>query len=153
MDTSKISNVTLLPAVDLIKNFEGFAPSVYLCPAGKPTIGYGHVVRKGERFLVPLTRFDAEALLLEDLKPFVKGVSKLVTVPLEAHQFCALVSFTYNVGLENFRRSTLLRKINAGDFQGAAKEFYKWVYAAGKKLKGLEARRYKEEQLFTDGEY
>jgi len=139
--------------IDLIKSFEGFAPMGYICPAGKLTIGYGHVIRKGETFGT-LTEPEATALLAVDLVKYEAAVLGCVDpdVALEQHQFDALVSFCYNVGPANVKTSTLLKKLNNGDYEGAANEFQKWVRGGGKVLPGLVKRRIAERAMFL-GKY
>lgn len=133
-------------ALGLIKQFEGLKLSAYLCPAGVPTIGYG--TTKGVQMGQTITAAEAERLLAEDVTVFAKGVSEAVKVPLEQHEFDALVSFAYNVGLGAFRTSTLLRLLNAGDKAGAARQFDRWNKAGGKPLAGLTRRREAERKLF-----
>lgn len=140
----------------LIKHYEGFRPKSYFCPAGKPTIGYGHVILKGERFDAPLSEAQAEALLRTDLVERERDVQALVKVPLTQGQFDALVSFVYNVGAdidadtvaEGLGDSTLLKKLNAGDYAGAADELPKWCKVKGRTLNGLLDRRIDERALF-----
>ncbi len=134
-------------AIDLIKRFEGFRPSVYLCPAGLPTVGYGHVVRRGEVFDT-LTEDNGEELLRRDLAIAKRAVLRLTRVPLEDGQYGALVSFTFNVGSGNYQSSTLRMKLNRGDYLGAAGEFWKWRRARGRALPGLVKRRAAEKALF-----
>lgn len=134
--------------LDLIKGFEKFSPYRYICPAGKPTIGYGHVIQPGEEFPEVLTLSDAEALLAKDLERFERKVHGLVTVPLTVGQADALVAFAFNVGAGAFRGSTLLKKLNASDYDGAAAEFLKWDHCNGKVLAGLTRRRKAERDLF-----
>ena len=138
--------------LELIKKFEGFVPSEYVCPAGKRTIGYGHVIRETESFSPELTKREAEELLKEDLGAAEEAVIRFVDVPLTPNQFDALVSFVFNVGAERFKRSMLLRRLNAGDYAGAAKEFLQWVYGNGQKLEGLVRRRRAEKALFETQE-
>lgn len=141
--------------IDLIKEFEGWSAIPYICSAGKKTIGYGHVMLPGENW-TRLTTEEGLKLLDDDLDKFEAGVNKLVKVPLTQGQFDALVSFAFNVGLdddldtkaEGLGDSTLLKKVNAQDFDGAANEFGKWVFAAGKKLNGLVNRRAAEAKMF-----
>jgi len=130
----------------LIKEFEGLRLKAYRCPAGVLTIGYGHTggVREGQ----VLTQEEAEELLKKDLLVFERGVRNYVKVPLTDNQFSALVSFSYNVGLGAFGKSTLLRKLNARDYNGAATEFAKWNKGGGKVLLGLTRRRTAEKELF-----
>jgi lysozyme len=94
------------------------------------------------------TQKDCDDCFMEDMRHFEDAVHKLVKVPLKQHQFDALVSFCYNCGEGNLRKSTLLRKVNAGDFAGAAQEFKKWVKAGGTTLKGLVRRRNSESLMF-----
>ncbi len=133
--------------IEVIKRFEGFRETVYLCPGGKPTIGYGHVVRPDEN-LTNVTMEAAEELLREDLLVAEQAVNTKVTVYLCQHMFDALVSFVYNVGAGAFSRSTLLWLLNQGDYQGAANQFSRWTKAGGKQLQGLVLRRTWEKQLF-----
>ncbi|QAU22876.1 lysozyme [Dyella sp. M7H15-1] len=132
----------------LIKKFEGCRLTAYRCPVGIWTVGYGHTgpdVHEG----TVITQADADRLLSERLrKEFEPGVSAAVTVPLEPDQFDALVSLAYNIGLGNLRSSTLLRKLNAGDYAGAAAQFDVWNKAGGSVLPGLVNRRSVERQLF-----
>ncbi|HXG01499.1 MAG TPA: lysozyme [Bacteroidota bacterium] len=118
----------------------------YLCPAGVWTIGYGHTggVKEGDR----ITLQQAEELLKQDLERFEECIRRSVTVPLNQNQFDALVSFAFNVGCMALENSTLLRKLNAGDYAGAAQEFGKWVKSRGVILPGLIKRRDAERALF-----
>jgi len=161
--------------LEIIKRWEGIEdgdPTTvnldpYICPAGVWTIGWGHSVTfngvqlnmlndpdgKMSRAIFPggLTMVEAEMLLFNDTDSRAIRVSKLVKVPLNDNQFSALVSFVFNVGAGNFSRSTLLRKLNEGDYLGAADEFPKWRRAGGRILKGLELRRASERELFLKG--
>ena len=146
-------------AIDLICESEGFVDHWYPDPAlgwKVPTCCYGHTdaagdpkyaATKGRRF----TKAEGRAILAADLKPVCNAVASLVTVPLTDNQFGALVSFTYNLGVDNLRKSTLLRKLNAGDYAGAAGEFGRWVNAGGKRMPGLVRRRAAEAALFASG--
>lgn len=136
--------------LDLIKEFESFAAKKYICPAGKQTIGYGHVILQGES-LETITKDDAESLLMRDLEKFEIGVLSLVTSKVNQNQFDALVSFAFNCGVAALKSSTLLKKLNAGDFLGAADEFLKWCKGGGKTLPGLVRRRKEERALFLKG--
>jgi GH24 family phage-related lysozyme (muramidase) len=129
--------------LDMIKRFEGFSPTVYICPAGHATIGYGHVVKPQEReqFARGITAEQAEALLRQDVQTAERAVLRLITVPLTDGQFDALVSFTFNLGAGALQRSTLRRRVNRGDHAGVPPEFRKWVWAGGRKLEGLMRRR------------
>lgn len=115
--------------IDLIKKFEGFSATPYRCPAGKMTIGYGHVVQaEREKFNAPITEADAERILRNDVKIAEKAVNELIKVPLTQEQFDALVSFTFNVGGGAFKNSTLLKKLNQKLYDEAAEELLKWKY-------------------------
>jgi lysozyme len=157
--------------LDLIKSFEGIPdgdPSTvnidaYLDPVGIWTIGWGHAIRVGNDFLrgsqnkararalYPggLTLTQAEALLRADLMDTCRDVEAAVKVPITDNQFGALVSFTFNLGIGNLGKSTLLRLVNAGQFGPAAGEFGKWNKAGGKVLAGLTRRRTAEAALFS----
>ena len=132
--------------IDLIKSFEGLRLEAYLDSVNVPTIGYGHTrnVRLGQTITVE----QAESFLMEDIHEFELAIQRLVCISLSQNQFDALTSFTFNVGIGNLKKSTLLKKLNTGDIAGAANEFNKWVYAGKQKLKGLVKRRSKERLLF-----
>ena len=135
-------------AIDLIKKYEGFSARPYKCPAGVLTIGYGRTidVRPYE-----ITTEKAETIWLDKyVKTIADQILALVKVELSNNQICALIDFVYNLGIGNFKSSTLLRKINQGDFSAAANEFLKWNKAGGIVLKGLENRRIAERMLFLD---
>lgn len=144
---------------DLIKQYEDLRLKGYLCPAGYPTWGWGHTgpdVRLGGS--ISLVR--AEYLFEIDVSEAERVVASAVKIDLTQGQFDALVSFAFNVGpgvkgvkdglvtLKSGRPSTLLAKINAGDFAGASAQFDLWVMSKGQKLNGLVARRAKERALF-----
>ncbi|WP_115746948.1 lysozyme [Escherichia coli] len=135
--------------INLIKHFEGLELHAYPDPGtgGAPwTIGYG--TTSGVKPGMVITEAEAEALLKKDLYKFETGVSKLVKVPLTQNEFDALVSFAYNVGLGNLAASTLLKKLNEGDHQGAADQFPRWNRGGGKVLPGLTRRREAERKMF-----
>lgn len=139
--------------VALIKEFEGFVPRWYLDPVGVWTIGYGHTDAAGspKRATSPnlvLTEAEATAILQRDLVQYEDAVKRAVRVPINENQFAALVSFTYNLGAGSLGRSTLLRKLNDGDYAGAADEFPRWNKAGGRVLNGLVRRRAAERDLF-----
>jgi lysozyme len=141
-------------AVPMIAKFEGMMLKAYPDPAtgGEPwTIGYGAThyadgtkVRQGDE----ISKEEAETLLRLLVGNFMHKVLALVDVELTAHQAAALTSLAYNIGLGNFRKSTLLKKLNAGDKAGAAREFLKWNHAGHKVLAGLTRRREAESQEF-----
>lgn len=136
-----------------MKHFEGLYLTAYKCPADVWTIGYGHTGLKHKDGTVypgrKVTTKEAEELLQHDLTEFAKGVSEVVKVELNQDQFDAVVSFAFNVGLGNLKSSTLLRKLNAGDYAGAAGQFPQWNKAAGRVLSGLTRRRASERNLFN----
>ncbi|MFN4975305.1 MAG: lysozyme [Bacteroidota bacterium] len=135
---------------NLIKMYEGFRAFAYLCPAGVMTIGFGTTRINGKPVVAnqKVTVDEANLFLDQDLKQFEDAINKLVKIELNQNQFDALASFVYNVGIENFRKSTLLKKLNANDILGAANEFSRWNRAKGKVLAGLTRRRESEKLLF-----
>ena len=136
--------------IDLIKSFEGFRADTYYCPANIPTIGYGTTEIDGlpVPFGVTITEEDAELLLKEDLVRFENVINSSVKVELTQNQFDSLVCFVYNIGEFNFKKSTLLKLLNVGDFKSAANEFPRWNKANKKVLSGLTRRRLAEKDLF-----
>lgn len=139
--------------LELIKSFEGLGLKAYLCPSGILTIGYGHTGKvRGNKITLQttITPEEAETLLKEDLTRFEKAVDSLVKVPLNSNQFDALVSFVFNIGINAFSGSTLLKLLNNGDYNGASQQFKRWIYGNGNKvLEGLKKRRTAEEKLFN----
>ena len=137
----------------LIKRFEGFSPEIYICPGGWPTIGYGHVVRNDERerFTDGIDEATADDLLRCDVASAQRAVLRLVRVPLEDGQFDALCSFTFNLGAGALQRSTLRRKVNREEHDAVPAEFGRWVWAGGRRLKGLIRRREVEAELYAEG--
>ena len=136
--------------LNLIKQFEGFEPEIYLDAAGYPTIGYGHLIRKGEHkmFENGISKSAAEALLAKDVWAAENGVLRLISIPLTDGQFDALVSFTFNLGSGALQRSTLRRKVNREEHDEVPEQLMRWVWAGGRKLKGLTRRRAAEVQLY-----
>ena len=134
--------------LDLIRRFEGFSESVYLCPAGKPTIGYGHVLRPGEAFPEPISQADATDILAEDCRTVEIFINANVRVPLAQHEFDALVCFVYNIGVGAFDRSTLLRFLNMGERAAVVNEFLRWNKVQGAPMEGLTRRRMAEAKMF-----
>lgn len=132
--------------LNLIKFFEGLKLRAYKCPADIWTIGYGHTDGVAPDDIV--TEAQAISLLFEDVAKSERAVNQYVHVTLTQNQFDALVSFIFNLGIGNFRTSMLLKKINAGDYDGASKEFGRWIHAGGKALAGLVSRREAESALF-----
>lgn len=147
---SVTSNDPVVIATSVIANFEGFSPVVY-SDAGNLAIGYGHDLVEGDGFdsASTITESDALALLQQDLSNYVQCVNNNVTASLTPNQFAALYSFTYNVGCAAFQKSTLLKKINTGDFSGASAEFLKWDISQGQVVEALVERRTSEQSLFN----
>ena len=131
---------------NLIKSFEGLRLEAYRCPAGIPTIGWGHT--KGVRMGQHITREQAEDMLVEDIAPIERLLNAL-GINFRQCQFDALVSWIFNLGEGNFKQSTLLKKImaNAKD-EEISDEIVKWVYAGKNPLPGLMNRRVMEATLF-----
>lgn len=163
-------------AIELIKHFEtlhdgdlskiGLQPK--MCPAGIWTVGFGRALRSldGKRFLkgeadkaLAYSRFpelneqQASKLLAFDLGAFELDIRRLVKETLNENQRGALVSLIYNIGTGAFEKSTLLRKLNARDFSGAADEFKRWNKCGGQVLRGLTIRRNNERRLFLGLEF
>ncbi|HBK4842834.1 MULTISPECIES: lysozyme [Enterobacter cloacae complex] len=137
--------------IALIKQFEGCKLTAYQDSVGVWTIGYGWtqpVDGKPIRAGMTIKQETAERLLKTGLVRYESDVSRLVKVGMTQGQFDALVSFTYNLGARSLSTSTLLRKLNAGDYAGAADEFLRWNKAGGKVLNGLTRRREAERALF-----
>ncbi|EMG7937969.1 lysozyme [Enterobacter hormaechei] len=137
--------------IGLIKEFEGCKLRAYQDSVGVWTIGYGwtqSVDGKQIRAGMTIKQETAERLLKTGLVSYESDVSRLVKVGMTQGQFDALVSFTYNLGTRSLSTSTLLRKLNAGDYAGAADEFLRWNKAGGKVLNGLTRRREAERALF-----
>lgn len=144
MTTSKVG-------IDLISSFEDTKLKAYDDGVGVWTIGTGTTiypdgrkVKKGDT----CTQDQAKAYFVHDLKRFEASVNNLVKVPLSQNQFDALVSLAYNIGTDAFAGSTLLKKLNAKDYQGAADQFPLWNKGGGKVLNGLVRRRTAERALF-----
>ncbi len=148
--------IDLTIAIELCKRFEGFRAKPYLCPAGVPTIGYGSTYYSGGKKVsmtdAPISNEEAEKLLRNELsETYLPEVLRLCPV-LKQHpnKLNAIVDFCYNLGAGNLQRSTLRRRINAQDWQGAEDELKKWVKAGGVVLPGLVKRR-EAEIVFMKG--
>lgn len=142
----------LVEAVALAIAFEGFSAKPYRCPAGVWSIGYGST--HDAAYLPigpntpPITPAQGKALMERDMRNAMATIEVGVQVPLNPVQEGALMDFVYNVGMGAFRTSTMLRKLNAGDYHGAAAELDRWVYGGGKVLAGLVRRRAAERAAF-----
>jgi lysozyme len=155
--------------IQFVSDHEGFVPRLYddqcvparRCGRGHCTVGVGHLVHRGPcdgraseaPFADGISRARAHQLLGDDLNVAVATVRERVTVPVSQHQFDALVSFVFNVGVTAFANSTLLSRLNAGRYDAVPTEMNRWVFASGKKLRGLVTRRRDEGRLFADGVY
>ncbi|MES1989268.1 MAG: lysozyme [Pseudomonadota bacterium] len=139
--------------INLIKKFEGFSSVPYRCPADVVTIGYGSTRDTDGKAITmahkPITEQEAINLMQATLVTYEDAVNRYVSAYINQNQFDALVDFAYNAGAQNLRTSTLLKKLNAKDYDGAANQFGAWVYGGGKKLNGLVKRREAEKELFT----
>ena len=132
----------------LTRSFEGLRLTAYQDVGGVWTIGYGHTgpnVRAG----LTITQAEADALLRSDVEDAVTCVNRAVNVPITQNQFDALVDFCFNCGRGSLLQSTLLRKVNIGDFAGAAAQFALWDHAGGEVVEGLVKRRTAEAELFA----
>ncbi len=147
--------------LQLIEEYEGFVPALYDDAAGHCTIGYGTLVHRGphkaadrreQPYLGGITHAEAEQLLRSHVEQIEGAIERLVKVALSQPQFDALVAFIYNVGLGNFCRSTLLHKLNSGDYAAVPRELQRFVYAGSKQLAGLVARRAREAELWRSGD-
>ncbi|MBI1425775.1 MAG: glycoside hydrolase family protein [Gammaproteobacteria bacterium] len=132
-------------AVPFIAVHEGFRPAAYLDPVGIPTICYGHTA--GVVIGQVKTKAECDLLLALEIEDGFAILDRYTDTPLTTEQRVAFASFIYNVGEGSFRRSTMLKKLNAGDVTGACNELPRWVYAKGKKLPGLVKRRDAEKEL------
>ena len=147
VDEMSVSNL----GVDLICGFEGKRLVAYDDGVGVWTIGFGTTiypngikVKKGDT----CTEAQAKEYMAHDLKKFELAVNGAVNIPLNQNQFDALVSLAYNIGTGAFNKSTLVKKLNAGDIRGAADQFDVWINAGGKRMQGLVNRRAREKALY-----
>ena len=133
-------------AYELIKQFEGLRLEAYLCPAGIWTIGYGHTFGVSPNSFITIQ--EADEYLLRDVAAIEMQLNKL-NLSLRQCQWDAIVSFVFNVGIGNFKASTLLAKIRINpDDNSIIDEFLRWVYANGKVMRGLQKRRLTEMKLY-----
>lgn len=173
MDVSKLG-------IEFIRRWEGCKACAYHDAAGHLTIGVGHMLTRSERMSgtlyiankpvpwVPwvrssklpglrarrpgLSEQQIDDLLIQDLVPVAATLGARVHVPLNQYEYDALCSFVFNTGREAFRRSTLLRRLNRGDYPAVPGELARWVHAGGKVLRGLKRRRAAEAALFMTRE-
>lgn len=135
--------------IALVKQFEGCKLTAYQDGAGVWTIGYGHTenVKEGDS----ITQGQAEIFLECDLIVVTDAVSRLVKITLLQCEFDALCDFVFNEGSEHLATSTLLRKLNLGDLEGAENEFVLWDFVGSQVEKGLRERRIAERNMFAGG--
>jgi len=136
-------------AAAFIAPWEGLETKAYLDPVGIPTICYGHT--RGVELGDEMSAEECDALLNDEILEYLQAVDNYIYVPMPDTRRAALTSFAYNVGIENFKRSTLRKKLNAGDVVGGCNELSKWVFAKGIKLRGLIRRRESERALCLEG--
>lgn len=132
-----------------IQHFEGYSPFVYKDSAGLDTIGYGHLIKPGEKFTEPMLPDTATELLRKDMNEAVRGVNRHVRVHLSTRKFDALVSFTYNTGTGAFKKSTLLKKVNLALHSEVPSQLMRWVRAGGREIRGLVIRREAEGMMYA----
>lgn len=137
--------------IRLVKHFESFYSKAYLDPVGIPTIGYGTIqysngnkVKLGDT----ITEDDAINEMMLELNQKFKAIKDSIKVPLNTNQWDALLSFAYNVGEGALKNSTLLKKVNEGNFDEVPSQFMRWINAGGRPLAGLWRRRLAEALLF-----
>lgn len=134
--------------LEMIKHFEGLELNAYKCAAGVWTIGYGHT--KGVQEGMVISEETANEMLVEELKEYENYINTLVTVELNQNQFDAMVSWVYNLGSSNLQASTLLKVLNAGNYEGVPEQIMRWNKAGGRVLEGLTRRRQAEADLFAN---
>jgi len=140
-------------AVELCKEFEGFRSKPYICPAGYPTIGYGTVYKPdGTKVTMqdaPISHEKAISWLISELESnYMAGVLKASPSLIKEPAVLGVITdFAYNLGVGRYRASTLKKRIDAGNWDGAVTELHKWVYGGGKKLPGLVRRRQAEADI------
>ena len=140
--------------IEQIKVFEGFRSMPYLDTANKLTVGYGHLMVPGDGVVEgsPITMGQATSLLAKDLETAENCINS-ANLQLKQNEFDACVSFTYNLGVGSFQRSTLLKLLKMGQMEGAANEFPKWSMVAGEHSQSLLKRRVAEQDCFLHGTY
>ena|ERR1035438_7835173 len=134
--------------LDLIKRSEGFRGNTYLDVAGLATIGYGHQLLPGESFPNGISEAQAEQILASDVQQSEQAIQRLVRVPLTQGQFDALVDFCFNLGAGKLAASTLLKDLNAGQYEAAREQLLRWDHVGTQENAGLKARREAEFQLW-----
>ena len=137
--------------LSLIKKFEGCELKAYKCAAGVLTIGYGST--KGVTENMEITQQEADDLLIHEMNEYEGYINDLVTVDLNQSQYDSLVSWVFNLGPANLQASTLLKVLNAKDYEGVPAQIKRWNKAGGKVLEGLIRRREAEALLFEGKEW
>ena len=132
------------------KSLKGCELTAYQCSAGVWTIGYGHT--KGIEEGMEISQEEAEQMLVDELHEYENYINKYVTAPLSQNQFDAMVSWVYNLGPANLKASTLLKVLNAEDYEGVPAQIKRWNKAGGEILDGLIRRREAEARLFKNDE-
>ncbi|NIG73637.1 lysozyme [Klebsiella sp. Ap-873] len=135
----------------VIPELEGVRHTPYYDVVGVLTVCYGHTgadIIKSKKY----TEEECQAMLDKDILPFARSVERSVKVPTDEYQKAALISFSYNVGVRAFERSSLLRQINAGNYQAACDGLRQWIYASGKQWQGLMNRREVEHEICMWGQ-
>jgi lysozyme len=140
-------------AIKLIKHHEGVRNRPYRCPANLWTVGVGHLIGDGKHLPDSWNRTfsqeEIDGILKSDLRRFELGVHKMLpNVPLRQHEYDAIISFCFNLGLGCFQRSTLRQALLRGDKKAAMESLVKYCRAGGKILRGLQIRRLDEKALF-----
>lgn len=150
-----MQNILSGKGIEFLKQWEGVKYEVYLDPIGLPTVGVGHLLTEDEKRTYKvgqkITAQEVDALLRRDISSTVRAVNNWVIHELDQHEFDAVVSLVFNIGVNAFKRSTLLKKLNRGQDKEAAKEFLRWNRAGGKVIRGLTRRRESEMDLFLNG--
>lgn len=143
--------IDLVPALAIIKEFEGLDLNAYLDPVGIPTIGWGTIVypnglkvKMGDK----ISEAEADEYLMFEVRSKTASMKSMIKVPISNNAFCALTSFCYNLGTGALAESTLLKLLNEGETSAAADQFEYWNHAGGKVLVGLTRRREAEKALF-----
>lgn len=159
INISLASQVFSHPYIEIIKHYEGFHSTPYICPAGKRTVGYGHVILAGEKFK-SISKWQGDLLLTKDAAVALWNLQDIAPELFEEDdpdKIVAVLSFIFNLGEANFRNSTLLKRIREKDWDAAADEFLRWNKATNprtgekEELAGLTKRRQSESLLFREG--
>lgn len=149
-----VSSYNPVVAADFVKQFElgpkGENPPLkaYKCPAGAPTIGWGHT--RGVRMDMVITKQLAERYLTNDLSDVSADLARYVSVPVSQNEYIALVDFVFNIGISRVKSSTMLKYLNQGKYDLAASQIKRWTYCNGEVLPGLVSRRKAETEKFLE---